>query len=666
MRNLVGIWKLIASLVVAIWAIFMIYTALTQPMHSLFQGALSLGCAFILLFLLYPIDQKKVSEEATSLKQKLIFGTTSSPSWLDIFFIILALVPLLYIMYDWEQIAWAVGRYETYQVTLGVFLVIMLLEGTRRALGKEIPLVVLFFIFYALLGDRIPGFFGHGGYGVQETLYQLYMMTDGIWGLLTDLTSRLIALFVILGPVLFAVGVGKGFMDLAKFVGGRTTGGAGQLAVITSASFGTLSGSAVANVATTGAFTIPTMKRLGYKSNLAGAIEAAASGGGQLMPPIMGAGAFIMAEFLMIPYLHVVAAGIIPAIIYFAGVWSGIWVEAKRLGLGRLPAELIPPKSEVFHPYQILVLVLPIGLLIYLLVQHYPPQLCAAWALVVAMGMYLATGGSLRVREIWERIKVIGQAYYRGIATALCWLMVMMSCIQMAVTLISMTGFGVKISSVIISLAGVNLLLALILTMLCAIILGMGMTTTAAYVIAAAVLGPAIAALGVPDLAGHLFIFYFAVISGITPPVCIAVFTASAIARGSWLNMAGIAMRLGIGAYIVPFFFVFEPKFLLDGEPLAIIVTLVLAVLAIFCIISGMMGHWFKPTSIIERFIFLGAGFCLLYPSFDIQLLGLGLVALGALSQYLMPEIPIIGTRRASATAADAPGDFSEDNNSSQ
>jgi TRAP-type uncharacterized transport system fused permease subunit len=221
----------------------------------------------------------------------------------------------------------------------------------------------------------------------------------------------------------------------------------------------------------------------------------------------------------------------------------------------------------------------------------------------------------------------------------------MMSCIQMAVTLISMTGFGVKISSVIISLAGLNILLALIATMICAIILGMGMTTTAAYVIAASVLGPAIAKLGVPDLAGHLFIFYYAVISGITPPVCIAIFTATAIAGGNWPNMAWIAMRLGIGAHIVPFFFVFEPNFLMDGNAMQIIFTLALAILAIFSIISGMLGYWFKPATIIERLLFLGAGFCLLYPSLTAHLLGLGLLALGLISQYMMPEIPVIGVR---------------------
>ncbi len=657
MRDLTGGWKVFAAILVGCWSIFLLYTALTIALHPLLQGGISLSFGLALVFLLYPIGKVERTEKSSaSTKDKLLYGTLNSPSWFDVFLLIVAVIPCIYIMIYWEKVARAVGRYEDYQLVLGVILIILLLEGTRRALGKAIPILVLLFLVYALVGDRIPGFFGHAGYQATEICYQLYLMTDGIWGMLTDLTSRVIALFVIYGPVLFAVGVGKGFMDLARFTGGRVTGGAGQIAVISSAFFGMLSGSAVANVATTGSFTIPTMKRVGYKSELAGAIEASASSGGQITPPIMGAGAFVMAEFLNIPYLEVMLAAVIPALVYYAGVWAGIYVEAKRYGLGKLPPELIPKLSEVFAPKQLVMVFIPIGILLILLLMYIPPQICAAWSLIAAMALFMVAGGRWSWKEAWQRIKIIADAYYRAVCTALAWLMVMMSCVQMAVTMISLTGFGVKISEIIMSLAGVNIFLALIATMICAIILGMGMTTTAAYVIAAAVLGPALEGLGLkPPLAGHLFIFWYAIKSGLTPPVCIACFTAAAIAGANWLRLAWIAIRLGIGGYIMPFFFVFYPVFLLKGSPLEIIVMAALAILAMFPLEAAVMGHFIKPTTVLERVLFFAGGLAVLHPSWASDLIGLALIGLGLLSQkYVTLPIPLIGKRPRSLSEGGA------------
>jgi len=258
----------------------------------------------------------------------------------------------------------------------------------------------------------------------------------------------------------------------------------------------------------------------------------------------------------------------------------------------------------------------------------------------------MVIGGPWTPKGAWQRIKIIGEAYYRAISTALAWLMVMMSCVQMAVTMISLTGFGVKISEIIMSLAGVNIFLALIATMVCAIILGMGMTTTAAYVIAAAVLGPALEGLGLPPLAGHLFIFWFAIKSGLTPPVCIACFTAAAIAGANWLRLAWIAIRLGIGGYIMPFFFVFYPVFLMKGTPFDIILMAGLAILAMFPLEAAVMGHWIKPTTALERLLFFAGGIAVLHPSPITDLTGLALIGLGLLSQKFMTlPIPLIGRR---------------------
>lgn len=643
MRELAGGWKIFVGIMAGIWSAFLVYTALTVALHPILQGSISLSFGLAIVFLAYPLSSKKSANAEGGLKT-LVYGSTSAPSFLDILFVLLSVFPCLYLMFSWETIVRNPGYYETYQLAIGVVLIVCLLEGTRRSLGMAIPILVLGFICYALFGDNIPGLFGHAGFSGEEIVYQLFMMTEGIWGLLTDMTSRLIALFVLFGPVLFATGVGKTFMDISMITGGRVRGGAGHVAVIASSFFGMLSGSSVANVATTGSFTIPTMKRLGFPPSLAGAVEASASSGGQIMPPIMGAGCFIMAEFLNISYLSVMIAGIIPAVLYFVGVSAGIWVEAGRYGLGKLPPDLMPKVREVVGLRQLATFLLPVGLLVILLFMYLPAQYCAAWALVVAMVNYMLIGGSWAPSALWERVKAIWEGYFRAVLTALAWLMVMMSCVQMAVTIISLTGFGVKVSAGILTLAGSHLSLALGATMLIALILGMGMTTTAAYVIAAAVLVPALDGLGLPSLASHLFIFYFAIKSGLTPPVCIAVFTASAIAGSPWLRTAWYSIRLGIGGYILPFYFILMPGYLMKGDLWWICYLIFSGIAAMFAIEAGVMGFFRKPSTLLERLIYAVAGFLILGP-IGYSLAGFALWGVGALLEHYNVRIPIISER---------------------
>ena len=653
MRELSGIWKAIAAVLVAAWAGKLVWTALTVALHPVLQGALSLSAGLVLVFFLYPLSKNPPWSESPSLKNTILFGKKDAPALLDVLLAIVAVVPNVYMMIHWEQIVVRPGIFEYYQLALGAVQTILVIEATRRSLGKAIPILVLLFVGYTFLGQFIPGFMGHGGFPLEMVLMQLFMMTEGIWGLLTDLTSRIIALFIIFGPVLFATGVGQSFIDMAAFFGGRIRGGAGQIAVLSSATFGTISGSSVANVATTGALTIPTMKRLGYRKELAGAIEATASAGGQVMPPIMGAGAFVMAEFLGIPYVWVLVAAIIPAIVYFWGVGSGVYVMAGRYGLTKLPPELMPKAKEVFSPRRVLITFIPLGLLVYLLVQLLPPQMAAGWALIAAMAIFILIGGPLSLRGAWERIKTLAGAYFTAVAKTLAWLMVMMSCVQIAVTLIGMTGFGVKIAEVIIAIAGVHVMLALLFTMVCALILGMGMTTSAAYVVAAAVLAPALIGLGMPPLATHLFIFYFAILSALTPPVCIAIFTASAISGGHWVRVALIAMGLGIGGYIIPYFFIFEPSLLMEGDPLSILTHTLTALAGVFFLAVGVLGYWIKPLSRLEHMIFIACGLALMHPGLLTDGIGVALAVAGWLSQRFMPSIPVIGTRPASLSASE-------------
>jgi TRAP transporter 4TM/12TM fusion protein len=653
MRNLVGNWKILVGILAGLWSLFLVYTALTIAFHPILMGSISLSFGMAIVFLVYPHSKKVIwstsreGDYQPDIWDKLIYGTSSGPSVLDVLLVILSVFPCLYIMFYWEMIVRSPGYYETYQLVFGAILIACLLEGTRRSLGYSIPLLVLGFIAYALYGDVIPGMFGHAGFGGEEVLYQLFLMQEGIWGLLTDMTSSLIALFVLFGPVLFATGVGKTFMDIALISGGRVRGGAGHVAVIGSSFFGMLSGSSVANVATTGSFTIPTMKKLKFPPSLAAGVEASASSGGQIMPPIMGAGCFIMAEFLNIPYVAVMLAGLMPGVLYFIGVSAGIYVEAGRYGLGKLPPEMMPKMREAFGIKQLITFLAPVGLLMLLLFLYFPAQYSAAWALVVCMVNYMLIGGPLTASAMWTRLKIIWEeGFFRAVLTALAWLMVMMSCVQMAVTIISLTGFGVKVSAAILTLAGTHLVLALVATMLIAILLGMGMTTTAAYVIAASVLVPALDQLGLPPLASHLFIFYFAIKSGLTPPVCIAVFTAAAIANSNWLSSAWAAMRLGIGGYIMPFYFILMPAYLMQGDVVTIIYVFVSAIAAMFAIEAGIMGFLTKPLTLLERAIYTIAGLLILGP-LSYNMAGFALWFGGYMLERFDVRIPLICQRPA-------------------
>jgi len=599
----------------------------------------------LVVFLNYPLSKKTLNNPRSYLSKLLVFGNNNSPSFLDIVFTAAGSIPCIFIAIYWEPIVSNPLTYETYHLFLGTLLFLMLLEATRRTLGNVVPIVVSLFVVYSLFGHLIPGELGHAGYGAEELLYIFYLTTEGVWGMLTELTSRLIAIFILLGPILFACGAGNMFVKWARFTGGRMRGGAGQIALLASAGLGMLSGSSVANVVTTGTFTIPTMKKLGYTDEIAGATEAAASSGGQIMPPIMGAGAFVMAELLGISYQSIMFAAIIPALIYFIGIGCGIYALAGKFGLGKLPDELIPKVNELWNPRELFNTIIPIGILIYLMFIYIPPQTCAAWSLVSALLIFLFMGGSLKRPEIGKRVNVSLQAFFKAANSSLVMLIVMMSCVQVIVTLINATGLGVKISEFIISLAAQNTFLALVAAMCVAMVLGMGMSSTAAYVIAASALGPALLTMGFPSLASHLFIFYFSISAGITPPVCVAVFAARAISGGSWLRIAFISIGLSLGGFIVPYFFIYQPAILMQGEPFEILRVFITVCIAMFFIEVGVFGYLKKPCTWLEMLLFIFGGLLLMDTGWQTDLIGIGVLGLAILSHLLMPKMAIIGTR---------------------
>lgn len=441
------------------------------------------------------------------------------------------------------------------QMVMGVFLIFLALETARRAIGWPLPAVALLSLAYAVFGEHIPGQFGHPGLPMQSFVGTLTIAEGGIWGKLTGVSVGVVAIFVIFGAVLNAGEAGRGFMNMASAFAGRLTGGAAKVSVISSALMGSISGSASANVASTGAITIPTMRRLGYPKSLAGAVEAVASSGGQIMPPLMGAGAFVMVELTGTPYTQIMAAAALPALLYFFTVWVGINAYATRHDLRPMAAHEQPSSKEV--AITSLFFAVPFTILLErIFLGGYTPQYAASIAIFAGV-LLLFFDVSLRfsLRHFWPRLAEACVTAGKQIAM----IGAIIICASLVIGVLSLTGLGVKITSGILSLSNDMLWPALLLTALACLVLGMEVPTTAAYVICVSVAGPALTALGLEPLLAHLFVFWFALLSTITPPVCGGVFIAAGMVDENWLKVALKAMALGIGLYVIPLAMVANP-----------------------------------------------------------------------------------------------------------
>ncbi len=463
----------------------------------------------------------------------------------------------LYVVFDEASLSDQYGYLDgPGQTAVAAVLLIVVLEMARRAIGWPLPLVAVLALVYGLLGQHLPGEFGHPGMPVQSFLGTLTITEGGIWGKLTGVSVNIVAIFVIMGAVLNAGEAGQGFMNLAIAAAGRLKGGAAKISVLSSALFGSISGSASANVASTGAITLPAMVSLGYPRRLAGAVEAVASSGGQIMPPLMGAGAFVMVELTGVPYTGVMAAALLPALLYFMTVWVGINAYAARYELPGLRDGEQPPARTVI--VTALFFAVPFAVLLErMLVGGYTPQYAACVAIVVAAALLCLDAGFTfswaRTAARAERVCVTAGAQIATIAAIIL-------CAGIVIGVLGLTGLGIKITSLILSVSGDQLWPALLLTALACLLLGMEVPTTAAYVICISVAGPALQQLGLDLLIGHLFVFWFALLSTITPPVCGAVFIASGMVEENWLKVALTAMALGLGLYLVPLGMVANPE----------------------------------------------------------------------------------------------------------
>ena len=456
-----------------------------------------------------------------------------------------------------------------WQITVGVGLILLTLEMARRAVSWPLPLITFLFLLYGLFGSHIPGEFGHPGLPFNSFLGTLVITEGGLWGKLTGVSVSVVAVFVIFGAVLNAGEAGQGFMNIAIAAAGRLKGGAAKVSVLSSALFGSISGSASANVASTGMVTLPSMRRLGYPKRIAAAVEAVASTGGQSMPPLMGAGAFVMVELTGIPYTQIIIAAALPAILYFATVWIGVNGYADRHGLKPYREDMRPALRAVIVTS--LFFAVPFAALLIVMFSGYTPQFAAACAIIIA-ALLLLTGADLTFNPARARDRIMQAAITAGRQIAMIASIIL--CASIIVGILGMTGLGVKITSGILAFSGDNLWLALALTALACIILGMEVPTTAAYVICVSVAGPALIDMGVAPLLVHLFIFWYALLSTITPPVCGGVFIAASMVEENWLPVAGSAMSLGLGLYVIPLAIIRHPELTgLADAPLAALLT---------------------------------------------------------------------------------------------
>jgi TRAP transporter 4TM/12TM fusion protein len=620
-RELNRYWTGALNGVGIVWCLIIIYTSLRYPFQPFIQGSLCLCLSLIFTFALYPFKKNE--------------RPRNHPPIPDMCLILLTLVIWGHILIKWEYWLYNPVEWTTMDLVFSGIFGLVILEGGRRVVGWPMVILCIAMIAYTLFGHLIPGAWGYSGTSFESMLWNLYQTESGYFGIVTSVMVNIVLMFIIFSPVFFSSGAGQAFMDISLFTGGRFRGGAAQVAVISSAIFGTVTGSAAANVATTGAVTIPAMRASGFAPNNSAAVESTASTGGQIMPPIMSVAAFIIASILGIPYLRVAKAAILPAVLYFYGVFAGILFASAKVNLGRLPPESIPKALEAFNPLRLARFLIPLFLIIMLLVMGYPPQTAACYALIAGVFMYM-TIGRLSRSEVKKRFDTVVKGLIAA-SKSMAWIMAIIGVIQIIVSLIPLTGIGIKLSGGIIDLAGNNVLLAAMLTMVACILMGMGMPTPAAYVMTVVMIGPALAKLGMMPLAVHLFVLYFAVMSGLTPPVCATVFVAVGITSGArWPRTALIALGLAVAGWIIPYIFLFYPALLMEeGGFVETLVLFVRCLVVVTCFASAFFGFLFRRVLIHERLLLLGAGATLAFVPLNL-LVGMVLLAAALLSQLLL------------------------------
>ena len=591
--RVLGGWRGMVIVFLAIaMSCFHYYTAGFGLLAAQKQGAVHLAFTLVLVLLLYPA--------------KSSMSKTSGIPWYDYILAGLGAMSALYLVVNYTALTERAGMPTQIDLIMGGILIAMLLEATRRISNPVLPGLAVFALLYCYFGRYMPEMFSHRGFTVERIINHMYLGTEGIFGTPLEVSSTFVFMFILFGSVLEKTGMGKFIIDLSLAMAGGTTGGPAKVAVVASGLMGTISGSSVANVCTTGMFTIPLMKSVGYKPYFAGAVEAVASTGGQIMPPVMGAGAFIMAQFLGVPYLQVAVAAIVPALLYYFAVMVQVHFEACRLGLKGLPKEQLP------HLWKLLkdkgFLLLPLGAIIYLLLAGYTPLFAAFWGINVSV---LLSWLKKETRLTPVRLMEAFEAGARGALSVAC----ACACVGMVVGMGTLTGLALRIAGAIVTLAGGKLILTLFFTMCASILLGTGLPTTANFIVTSTMAAPALLQLGVPPIAAYMFVFYFGIAADLTPPVALAAYAGAGIAGDDPMKTGAVAFKLALAGFIVPYVYVYNPILLfVDATPVAMTQAVITALIGVFLLAMCTIGFYRAPMAWWARILALGGALGLLVP----------------------------------------------------
>lgn len=610
-RTQIGKWAWAVTFLGVALTVFHLYTGYFGTLPSQKQGAVHLGTALGIIYLLYPA-------------KKEWRNTHKKVPWYDVTLAFTAMYVTYHKIIFFDSILQSrVSGYSTIDIIISILGIALVLEATRRTVGLPIVIVAGVAIFYTLVGKYIPTqILSHPGFSMDRITTNLWYRESGIFGTPIQISAKFIYLFLFFGVILVHTPIGKFFNDIAFALTGRFTGGTAKAAVVASALQGTVSGSSVGNTVASGSFTIPMMKKAGFTPEFAGATEAAASTGGQIMPPMMGAAAFIMMEYLGVSYATIMLAAVVPAILYFTGIFIGTHFEAKKLKIIGLPKSELPRFKDLLirDGYMLI----PLFVIIGTIMSGFTPQRAALFGILSAYLVSLIRKDSrMNVRQIvnvLEQGARVALPVIAAVATA-----------GIIAGVVSITGLGAKFASGIIALSSGHLILALIFTMIACIILGMGLPTTANYVVTATIAAPAlINDFMVAPLAAHMFVFYFGIVADITPPVCLAAYAGAGIAKANPFKTGVTAVKLAIAAFIIPYIFIYNPMLVLvDVTVWKLIIGVLAAVLGMIGVSSAVIGFFIRNSRIWERIVLFGAGLMLIIPEFLSS--GIGLVLIGVI-----------------------------------
>ncbi len=591
----------IIGAVMSLWHMWVIAAA---PPEALFFRGGHLLFAMVLVFLIYPFRGEKRGE----------------PGIVDWLCLAGSLVVVFYLFVNYKYLINRIPYIDDPTILdqiMAVACIVLVLEATRRVIGWALPITAMVFLGYALFFTNIS---------VMATLDQIYLTTEGIFGSTLGVSAAFVLVFVLFGSFMERSGTGQLFMDFALALTGRQAGGPGKVAVVSSSLFGTISGSAVANVMVDGPITIPLMKRTGFTKHFAAGVESVASTGGQIMPPIMGAAAFVMAEYLAVSYLQVTIWALIPSLLYYLACFGAVHFEAKRAGLSGVPDAECPKLGTVLRERGHLFI--PVAIVLGGMIAGYSAPLAALAGTIACLPVALLRANTRQGITWWTVVDALIDGAKNALAVAMA-----CACAGIVIGVIALTGIGISFTQIVLALAQNTLFLALVVTGMAGIVLGMGMPTTPAYIIMVSLLVPAIMKLGVVQPAAHMFAFYFAILSAITPPVALAVFAAASLAGADLWKAGWAAVRIGAAGFIVPFMFVYQPAILMIGEWSDIVPALITSSIGCLLLAAGLHGYLLRHSRMWENVALVAAALALIFPGWEYDLLGLGLAAAVVVAQ---------------------------------